>query len=57
MAWTSEQKDISRKSFQQWKAKNKANLNDGPGHHYYFRGRKQLEERHKSRSAYTYKRS
>ncbi|MNK74055.1 hypothetical protein D3C87_935610 [compost metagenome] len=45
MAWTQEQKDISRTSFLQWKAKNKVGLCQGPGRHYYTRGQRQHERR------------
>ncbi|MEK5641941.1 hypothetical protein BK138_08505 [Paenibacillus rhizosphaerae] len=49
MASTIEQKDISRKSFQQWKAKNKAGLNQGPGRH--TRGQRQHEKRDRIKAA------
>ncbi|WP_160045722.1 hypothetical protein [Paenibacillus sp. USDA918EY] len=57
MAWTPEQKDISRKSFQQWKAKNKAELNYRPGRHHYFRGKRRHEERDWVKTAVISKRS
>ncbi|PQP89668.1 hypothetical protein [Paenibacillus sp. AR247] len=51
MASTIEQKDVSRKSFQQWKAKNKAGLNHGPGRHYHARGQRQHEKRDRIKAA------
>ncbi|MNW38872.1 hypothetical protein D3C74_159500 [compost metagenome] len=35
MAWTREQKDVSRKSFAQWKARNMKRLASGPRHRGY----------------------
>lgn len=52
MASTREQKDVSRKSFVQWKAKNMAN---GPRHRGY-PDRKGPEKRHQSETINTYKR-
>ncbi|SDF05119.1 hypothetical protein SAMN04488542_10572 [Fontibacillus panacisegetis] len=56
MASTREQKDVSRKSFAQWKARNMKRLASGPRHRGY-PSRKELEDQHQPASKLSSKRS